>query len=112
MQLEGIDHIALSVGDIESAAQWYIDVLGFERRHADVWGRIPTFVGRGDTAIALFPAKTGARSTSASSDRIRMLHLAFRADRENFLAAQKELKRREIQFEFAGPRNCALDLLL
>jgi catechol 2,3-dioxygenase-like lactoylglutathione lyase family enzyme len=29
-----------------------------------------------------------------------MLHLAFRADRENFLAAQQELKKGGIKFEF------------
>jgi len=29
-----------------------------------------------------------------------MLHLAFRADRKNFLAAQRELKERGIKFEF------------
>ena len=31
---------------------------------------------------------------------IRMLHLAFRANRENFLAAQRELQKRGIKFEF------------
>ena len=29
-----------------------------------------------------------------------MLHLAFRADRKNFLVAQGELKKRGIKFEF------------
>ena len=29
-----------------------------------------------------------------------MLHLAFRADRKNFLSAQEELKGRGIKFEF------------
>ena len=29
-----------------------------------------------------------------------MLHLAFRANRENFLGAQHELKKRGIKFEF------------
>jgi catechol-2,3-dioxygenase len=29
-----------------------------------------------------------------------MLHLAFRADLENFLAARRELKERGIKFEF------------
>jgi catechol-2,3-dioxygenase len=29
-----------------------------------------------------------------------MLHLAFRATRENFVAAQRELKKRAIEFEF------------
>jgi catechol-2,3-dioxygenase len=30
-----------------------------------------------------------------------MLHLAMRANRRNFLAAQKELKKRGIEFEFS-----------
>ena len=108
MQLEGIDHVALSVRDIERAAQWYIDVLGFERRYEGVWNGVPTFIGKGDTAIALFPAKTGSTSlapvapskAASSGDAIRMLHLAFRADRENFRAAQEELKRLGIKFAF------------
>ena len=95
MQLEGLDHVALSVWDVQRAAQWYIDVLGFERRYADVWGEIPTFVCKGTTGIALFPPRSG--STSGGGE-IRMLHLAFRADRENFLAAQHELKKRGIDF--------------
>lgn len=99
MQLEGIDHVALSVRNVERAAQWYIDVLGFERQHKGMWNGIPTFVGKGNTGIALFPA--GSNSQSApDGNRIAMLHLAFRAGRENFQAAQKELKRQGIKFEF------------
>ena len=97
MRLEGIDHVALSVRDIERAAQWYIDVLGFERRYEGAWNGVPTFIAKGNTAIALFPAKPGSTS---SGDGIRMLHLAFRADRENFRVAQEELKRRDIKFGF------------
>jgi catechol 2,3-dioxygenase-like lactoylglutathione lyase family enzyme len=99
MQLEGIDHVALSVRDVERSAQWYIDVLGFEKRYADVWGGVPTFVGKGTTAIALFPARDRDSKDSAPA-KIRILHLAFRADRKNFLAAQDDLKRRGIRFEF------------
>src|SRR5690242_4024794 len=99
MNLEGIDHVALSVNDVERAAKWYIDVLGFERQHADVWGDVPTFVGKGKTAIALFPIRKRDENNSAPA-KIRMLHLAFRADRKNFLAAQDDLKRRGIGFEF------------
>ena len=100
MQLEGIDHVALSVRDIERSANWYIDVLGFERRYEGMWNGIPTFMGKGNTAIALFPVKSDLISTSPSREVIRMLHLAFRADRKNFIAAQEELKRRGIKFEF------------
>ena len=98
MDLEGIDHVAMSVRDVERAAKWYIDVLGFERRFDGMWDGVPAFIGKGTTALALFPARAG--STSADRGEIRMLHLAMRANRENFLAAQEELKRRSIKFEF------------
>jgi catechol 2,3-dioxygenase-like lactoylglutathione lyase family enzyme len=98
MQLEGIDHVAMGVRDIERSAKWYVEVLGFERLHEGAWNGVPTFIGKGNTGIALFPATHEA--TRSSHREIRMLHLAFRADRENFLAAQQELKKRGIKFEF------------
>jgi catechol 2,3-dioxygenase-like lactoylglutathione lyase family enzyme len=98
MQLEGIDHVAMGVRDIERSAKWYIDVLGFERLHEGMWNGVPTFIGKGNTGIALFPATQEPKSSVHRE--IRMLHLAFRADRKNFLAAQEELKKREIKFEF------------
>jgi catechol 2,3-dioxygenase-like lactoylglutathione lyase family enzyme len=101
MQLEGIDHVAIAVRDIERSAQWYIDVLGFQRRYEEMWDGVPTFIGKGNTAIALFPARDNdSKSAARTGGDIRMLHLAFRAGRENFFAAQKELNRRGIKFEF------------
>jgi catechol 2,3-dioxygenase-like lactoylglutathione lyase family enzyme len=100
MQLEGIDHVALAVRDVEQSAQWYIDVLGFGRRHEGMWNGVPTFISKGNTAIALFPARVNDSKSAVRSGNIRMLHLAFRTDRENFVAAQKELSRRGIKFEF------------
>ena len=100
MQLEGIDHVALAVRDVEQSAQWFIDVLGFERRHDGMWEGIPTFIGKGNAAIALFPTRDGHPKSPARSSGICMLHLAFRANRENFLSAQQELKKRGIKFEF------------
>ena len=100
MELEGIDHVALAVRDVERSARWYIEVLGFERLHEGMWNGVPTFIGKGATAIALFPASSNAKSTSSTRREVRMLHLAFRADHDGFLAAQKELKKRGIKFEF------------
>src|SRR5206468_12674808 len=40
------------------------------------------------------------KSTSSSRGEIRMLHLGFRVDRKNFLAAQEELNRCGVKFEF------------
>ena len=99
MEIEGIDHVALAVADVERAAKWYADVLGLERRYEGRWNEVPTFIGKGTTALALFPAttpeaKAGPRKTAG------MLHLAFRADRKSFLTAQEELKQRRIHFTF------------
>jgi hypothetical protein len=41
VQIEGIDHIAMSVADVPRAAAWYIDVLGFEPRHQGMWDGVP-----------------------------------------------------------------------
>ncbi|PYL72567.1 MAG: VOC family protein [Verrucomicrobia bacterium] len=100
MELEGIDHVALTVRDVERSANWYIEVLGFEQLHEGMWDGIPTFIGKGNSAIALFPARDGDSKSSACTGKIRMLHLAFRANHDGFLAAQEELKRRGIKFEF------------
>ena len=100
MQLEGIDHVALGVRDIEQSAKWYIEVLGFERLYGGAWNGVPTFVGKGNTGLALFPASSNKKSAPSGHRDLRILHLAFRANRENFLAAQRELQKREIKFEF------------
>jgi catechol 2,3-dioxygenase-like lactoylglutathione lyase family enzyme len=98
MELEGIDHVAMGVRDIERSVKWYTEVLGFERLHEGMWDGVPTFIGKGNTGLALFPA---SHQPELSSHReIRMLHLAFRANRENFLTAQRELEKRGIKFEF------------
>jgi len=99
IEIEGIDHVALSVRDVEESARWYTDVLGFEPRWPGMWNGVPTFIGKGTTALALFPA---ASNTAADPSRRRtgMLHLAFRATREAFLAAQEDLQQRGIAFEF------------
>ena len=103
LTLEGLDHVALAVADVERSAAWYVDVLGFERLHPGMWNGVPTFVGKGKTAIALFPRRD--RPASAGWQRggpsgTDMLHLALRADHKNFLAAQEELRKRGVKFTF------------
>ncbi len=99
-QLEGIDHVALAVADTERSARWYVEVLGFERQHDDVWNGRPIFLAKGNTGIALFHAHNGPPLVSSKSDHIGMTHLAFRASYEEFLNAQRVLKSRAISCEF------------
>ena len=101
--LEGIDHVALAVPDVERSAAWYVDVLGFERLYPGMWEGVPVFIGKGTTAIALFPRRSRDDSPSlpqSQRNELDMLHLAMRADRKNFLAAQEDLKTRGVKFEF------------
>ena len=99
-KIKALDHVALSVRDVERSAQWYADVLGFKRQHEGMWDGVPIFVGNGGAAIALFPACEEIGSASHDRAAVRTLHFAFRADRENFLRAQDELRERAIPFDF------------
>jgi len=97
MKLEGIDHVALAVPDLAKTIDWYREVLGFQRLHAEEWGGVPAFIGLGSTALALFPRKgrPGAGSSGGA-----MLHLAFRASRGEYEKAKEELNARGIAFHF------------
>jgi catechol 2,3-dioxygenase-like lactoylglutathione lyase family enzyme len=99
MNLEGLDHIALAVQDVEQSVKWYVEVLGLERQHRGAWNGVPQFVGKGATGLALFPLRASENS-SGEVKRVRVLHFALRANRENFQRAQKELKQRGIAFRF------------
>jgi len=100
MKLEGLDHIALSVRDVERSVNWYIEVLGLERQHEEMWNGVPAFVGKGSTGLALFPARKNDEDGKEARDKTRILHFAFRAERENFVRAQGELEERGIVFHF------------
>jgi catechol 2,3-dioxygenase-like lactoylglutathione lyase family enzyme len=97
MKLEGLDHIALAVRDVEASVKWYVEVLGLERQHEGSWDGVPTFVGKGATGIALFPAGE-PKASLGKGDPARFLHSAWRVDRENFRRAQEELKDRGVAF--------------
>jgi catechol 2,3-dioxygenase-like lactoylglutathione lyase family enzyme len=97
--VEGIDHIALAVRDVERSVAWYKDVLGLERRYEDAWGNYPAVVGVGTTSIALFPVTGVEPKPSPSRDVLAMRHFAFRTDRANFDSARRELNQRGIPLE-------------
>ena len=97
IEIEGIDHVALWVRDVERSARWYIELLGFEHRWPGMWDGVPIFIGKGTTALALFPMRG---SSDVAQSGIRMSHLAFRTTRDGFTAAQRELKERGIPFSF------------
>ena len=99
-ELEGIDHVAISVADVHRSAQWYRNTLGLERRYETAWADCPIVMGRGTTAIALFPVGTPTPEPPPGRHVLSMRHVAFRADAKNFAQAQDELTRNGVSFEF------------
>ncbi len=99
-QLEGIDHVALTVRDVERSAKWYQDVLGLSRLHREVWGSFPAVVGVGTTSLALFPVASDHPDGPPGRETICVRHIAFRVDRRSFERAQAELRARGIELEF------------
>jgi catechol 2,3-dioxygenase-like lactoylglutathione lyase family enzyme len=91
-EVEGIDHVALRVADQEASKAWYRDVLGLRRAFAEEWGDTPAVMMAKDSGFALFKAR--------DPGGLLVSHVALRVDRENFEAAQAQLRSRGISFEF------------
>lgn len=98
---EGIDHVALAVRDVAASARWYAEVLGLERRFAEVWGDFPAVVCAGSTCLALFPLGTDRPQPPPPRGTLAVRHVAFRVDRTNFARAQAALRKRGIAFTTA-----------
>ena len=96
-----IDHVALTVSDVERSVAWYQEVLGLERRYQEAWGSCPAVMCAAETSVALFPSAAGPPLPSPDPRAtLAMRHLAFRVDRENFARARQALGKRGIQFRF------------
>jgi catechol 2,3-dioxygenase-like lactoylglutathione lyase family enzyme len=100
-ELERLDHVALTVSDVDHSIEWYRDVLGLEHVHEAEWGRNPAVLTSGSTGLALFPAKGSDPPPTGYPDGLAMWHVAFRADKRSFDAAREELDARDIKYRFS-----------
>lgn len=99
-RIEQIDHVAITVRDLNSSVAWYRDVLGLERRYQEAWGDYPAMMFAGSTGIAIFPAEAGPAPSPDVQRTAVMRHLAFRVDNSNFERARAELSARGIHYNF------------
>ena len=100
-----LDHVAFTVRAPEATAGWYERVLGLKRAHDMPGERYPIVLRAGMTAIALFPTEQPPDSPSATT-AAALRHVAFRTDRENFLAVVRALSDRGIPFEREDHQKC------
>ncbi len=112
MQVEGLDHVHVLVGDREAAARWFARVLGLRPAAAFAdWAREsggPLFreteggeTGGGRPCLALF---AGAPVTEGDHT------IAFRTDAAGFLAFLRRL-RAEVLLDRDGSRVTAADVV-
>jgi catechol 2,3-dioxygenase-like lactoylglutathione lyase family enzyme len=94
--VEGIDHVALWVRDVDRSRDWYVEVLGLEHLFPGEWGGVPTMIGRGGTALALFPAWEDAAGPPGPT-QVAMSHLAFRVSPAQLGRAAEELRSRGLE---------------
>ena len=106
IEVQHLDHAAITVSDVGRSARWYEEVLGLERPHQDMWGGRPLMVCAGETCLALFPPDGTPFEPPPNRTAISMRHFAFRVDRENFAAAQERFKEVGISYKYEDHETC------
>ncbi len=106
-KLGDIDHVALTVSDLDKSARWYQETLGLEQRYREAWPKQPVMLCAGNTCIALFKAVAATEdSVSPMETPIGMSHVAFKVDRENFEQARAELAWKGVKLRFSNHGIC------
>ena len=110
MKPQQIDHVAITVAELERSIAWYGDVLGLERRFQDEWGDVPTMMCAGETCVALFVSERPGEGPVGPHQTPSLHHVAFRVDRQNFEAARQRFSDLGIEFRTGRPWDRAVGL--
>jgi catechol 2,3-dioxygenase-like lactoylglutathione lyase family enzyme len=90
---QGLDHVALTVGDQQTSERRNRDGLGLAREQAAEWGDTPVALMAHGSGVALF------KKAPDNQRAVGLRHIAFRVDRENFELAHEDLRHGGIAFE-------------
>ena len=93
-KIEGLDHVAIRVRDMEKSAKWYEEVLGLKRLTPDQWDESPIFLLAGQTGVAVFPSDFDQPAGNSGAKNVKIDHFAFRvsnADLEKAIERFQEL---------------------
>ncbi len=100
IRTKGLDHVAITVADLRRSHDFYAGVLGLESRYGP--DHEPVFMLAEGSGLALFSAEShpGDGTDEGRAD-IRVMHVAFRVDREEFDRARAELDSAGLEGRFA-----------
>ncbi len=97
--MNGLDHVAIRVKDLDVSARWYESVLGLTKYELPEWGPFPIFMLAGRSGVALFPLKK-TEIDSEEEQRTCIDHFAFNVTKANFDKARKKFTELNIKYSF------------
>ena len=96
--IQGLDHVAIAVQDVERSRRFYAEVLGLERAHSE-WD-VPVVMAANGTGVAIFD-KDLHPGDDEGEPNVRILHIAFRVNRDGFERALEELAAQGLEPRFS-----------
>jgi catechol-2,3-dioxygenase len=98
IKTEGIDHIAITVKDVHKTIEWYSEIIGLERVHADKWNGVPVFMTAKGSGLAIFPADESLKDSGPAKEKYDVRHFAFRVNKENFAKAKELYEEKNLEY--------------
>jgi catechol 2,3-dioxygenase-like lactoylglutathione lyase family enzyme len=102
IELDGLDHFAINVTDLQRSADWYQRVLGFAILHK--WNTT-WMVGRDNIKIGLF-LRPNAKPLPDIDSQLIIQHVAFLVDGDKFADAQNALTQAGVKID--GPEDTGI----
>ena len=97
-----LDHVAVTVSDLQVSFAWYEKVLGFTLFHK--WNTT-WMISLGDNRIGLFQRSSAPRIDDLDN-KIAIQHFAFGTDAEGFMYFQRRLTSLNLSYE--GPEDSGI----
>ena len=106
IQIQGIDHVALNVRDIDRSVEFYTQVIGLKitKREPSKPG-IEYFLDCGPSLIGIIQAKDFKETHPFANEGLGANHFSFRIHANEFDPMIKHLENHHVQIEFAKKRE-------
>ena len=106
IRVQGIDHVAINVKDLDKALAWYTKVIGLKvtQREPSKAG-VEYFLDCGPSLIGLIQAKDFDNQHAFANEGLGANHFSFRIHSKDFDAMIKRLDANGVKIEFAKKRE-------